>query len=60
MAAATGWLTTVKRTTVKGFFLKYVTLNQCKLHVQRKVVEEVGGEEQEEEGRASEGEGIGE
>jgi hypothetical protein len=34
-----------------------VTLNQCKLHVQRKVVEEVGGEEKEEEGRASEGEG---
>jgi hypothetical protein len=42
---------------VKGVLLKYVTLNQCKLHVQRKVVEEVGGEEKEEEGRASEGDG---
>jgi hypothetical protein len=42
---------------VKGVLLKYVTLNQCKLHVQRKAGEEVGGEGKEEEGRASEGDG---
>ena len=42
---------------MKGVLLKYVTLNQCKLHVQRKVGEEVGGEGKEEEGRASEGDG---
>lgn len=34
-----------------------MTLNQCKLHVQRKVAEEVGGDEKEGEDRASEREG---